>query len=205
MAPRSRNRPRAVFWPAISTISVTCFVALLVLAVMSINSGRLLDLESPRGHQEQDDYPSDAHPEPQSGKFKVCIDWFVVVIPHAHFRSWNLWFLVDVRVHEWFLWLIDGCWGSDDCCDRDCKCHCTANTSRRAGEMIVSTFYNHNSHGNVMMRSGEKKVHKTWNRSFPLCCLSFSSKPHSSVWKLHLDVFSYTWHLYLLPSHSMHQ
>jgi hypothetical protein len=100
MAPRSRNRPRAVFWPAISTISVTCFVALLVLAFMSINSGRLLDLESPRGHQEQDDYPSDAHPEPPSGELKVCVDWFVVVIPHAYFRSWNLWFLVDVRVHE---------------------------------------------------------------------------------------------------------
>lgn len=100
MAPRSRNRPRAVLWPAISTVSVTCFVALLVLAVMSINSGRLLDLEGPRGHQEQDDYPSDTHPEPQSGEFKVCIDWFVVVIPRTHFRSWNLWFLVDVWVHE---------------------------------------------------------------------------------------------------------
>ncbi len=41
---RNRNRSRQALCPAISTISLVCFGALLLLAVLSVLSGRLLDM-----------------------------------------------------------------------------------------------------------------------------------------------------------------
>ena len=47
MGIRSRNRSRqGALCPAISSISVVCFGALLLLAVLSVLSGRLLDIDS---------------------------------------------------------------------------------------------------------------------------------------------------------------
>jgi hypothetical protein len=50
---RSRtSRSRQALCPAISTISVVCFGALLLLAVLSFLSGRLLDMEDSRKHSQ---------------------------------------------------------------------------------------------------------------------------------------------------------
>jgi hypothetical protein len=49
---RSRSRSRQALCPAISTISLVCFGALLLLAVLSVLSGRLLDVEDSRSHSE---------------------------------------------------------------------------------------------------------------------------------------------------------
>ena len=50
MMKRIRSRSRQALCPAISTISLVCFGALLLLAVLSILSGRLLDVEDSRSH-----------------------------------------------------------------------------------------------------------------------------------------------------------
>ena len=46
------SRSRQALCPAISTISVVCFGALLLLAVLSFLSGRLLDMEDSRKHSQ---------------------------------------------------------------------------------------------------------------------------------------------------------
>jgi len=46
------SRSRQALCPAISTISVVCFSALLLLAVLSFLSGRLLDMEDSRKHSQ---------------------------------------------------------------------------------------------------------------------------------------------------------